>query len=40
MCRLEGGKVTYDEPPTGTPDEGHALICVSKPKTSRVVLDV
>jgi ferredoxin-NADP reductase len=40
MCRLEEGEVAYDESPTGTPDEGHALICVSKPKTSRVVLNL
>ncbi|MEO1068162.1 MAG: 2Fe-2S iron-sulfur cluster-binding protein [Cyanobacteria bacterium J06638_6] len=40
MCRLEAGEVSYDEPPTGTPDEGHVLICVSKPQTPRVILDV
>lgn len=40
MCRLESGAVTYDEPPTGTPDEGSVLICVSKPKTAQVVLDL
>ncbi|MGF1457412.1 MAG: 2Fe-2S iron-sulfur cluster-binding protein [Leptolyngbyaceae cyanobacterium] len=40
MCRVEAGNVAYDEPPSGTPDAGHALICVAKPKTSKVVLDV
>ncbi|MEO0985516.1 MAG: 2Fe-2S iron-sulfur cluster-binding protein [Cyanobacteria bacterium J06639_14] len=40
MCRLQSGEVAYDEPPTGTPDEGSVLICVSKPKTSKVVLDL
>ncbi|MEM6445803.1 MAG: 2Fe-2S iron-sulfur cluster-binding protein [Cyanobacteria bacterium P01_D01_bin.123] len=39
-CRVEEGEVAYDEPPGGTPDEGLVLICVSKPKTSRVVLDL
>ncbi|MEL6381082.1 MAG: 2Fe-2S iron-sulfur cluster-binding protein [Cyanobacteria bacterium J06626_18] len=40
MCRLQEGEVAYDEPPTGTPDEGSVLICVSKPRTSKVVLDL
>ncbi|MGF1522829.1 MAG: 2Fe-2S iron-sulfur cluster-binding protein [Leptolyngbyaceae cyanobacterium] len=40
MCRLQEGEVDYDEPPTGTPDEGSVLICVSKPRTSKVVLDL
>lgn len=40
MCRLQEGEVVYDEPPTGTPDPGSVLICVSKPKTAQVVLDL
>jgi len=40
MCRLEEGEVAYDEPPTGTPDDGQVLICVSKPKTAQVVLEL
>jgi ferredoxin-NADP reductase len=40
MCRLEAGEVAYDAPPPGTPDAGHALICVSKPRTAKVVLDI
>lgn len=40
MCRLQAGEVNYEESPTGEPDEGSVLICVSKPKTSRVVLDL
>lgn len=40
MCRIESGEVAYEIPPTGTPDEGSVLICISKPKTSSVVLDV
>jgi ferredoxin len=40
MCRLEEGNVHYAEPPTGTPEPDHVLICVSQPATERVVLDV
>ncbi|MEO0854112.1 MAG: 2Fe-2S iron-sulfur cluster binding domain-containing protein, partial [Cyanobacteria bacterium J06648_11] len=39
-CGVEEGEVAYAEPPTGKPDEGSALICVSKPKTARLVLDL
>ncbi|MGF1514833.1 MAG: 2Fe-2S iron-sulfur cluster-binding protein [Elainellaceae cyanobacterium] len=40
MCGLETGEVAYDEEPTGTPDDGAVLICVSKPKTAQVTLDL
>lgn len=40
MCKIKEGEVAYLEPPTGTPDEGSVLICISKPKTPRVVLDL
>ncbi|MDB9525794.1 2Fe-2S iron-sulfur cluster-binding protein [Oscillatoria sp. CS-180] len=40
MCRVKEGEVAYEEPPSGTPDDGHALICVAKPRAGRVVLDV
>ncbi len=40
MCRIEEGEVAYQVPPTGTPEEGSVLICISKPKTPRVVLDL
>ena len=40
MCRLNEGEVAYQIPPTGTPDEGSVLICISQPKTPRVVLDL
>lgn len=40
MCRLQEGEVAYDESPTGTPDEGSVLICVAKPRTDKVVLDI
>lgn len=40
MCRIEEGEVAYETPPTGTPDEGSVLICISKPKASRIILDL
>ena len=40
MCRIEEGEVAYKIPPTGTPDEGSVLICISKPKTPKVTLDL
>ncbi len=40
MCNLQEGKVAYQEEPTASIDEGAALICISKPKTAKVVLEV
>lgn len=40
MCKINEGEVEYEEPPAGTPDEGSVLICVAKPKSSKVVLDL
>lgn len=40
MCQLKQGEVDYVEPPTNEPDEGSVLICISKPKTNKVVLDL
>ncbi len=40
MCPIQEGEVSYEEDPTGTPDEGSVLICISKPGTDRVVLDL
>ncbi|MBV9386897.1 MAG: 2Fe-2S iron-sulfur cluster binding domain-containing protein [Chroococcidiopsidaceae cyanobacterium CP_BM_ER_R8_30] len=40
MCGLKAGEVVYEEPPTGTPDEGSVLICISKPKAPKVILDL
>ena len=40
MCELKEGEVEYTEPPTNEPDEGSVLICISKPKTNKVVLDL
>jgi hypothetical protein len=40
MCRIQAGEVEYDAPPIGTPDQGSVLICIAKPKTSRVTLEL
>lgn len=40
MCRILEGEVDYQETPVAAIDEGSALICISTPKTARVVLDL
>jgi uncharacterized protein len=40
MCKILEGEVEYQEEPTAAIAEGSALICISKPKTARVVLEV
>jgi hypothetical protein len=40
MCKILEGEVEYQEPPTAEIAEGSVLICISKPKTARVVLDL
>jgi ferredoxin len=40
QCKIQAGEVTYQEPPTAEIDEGAVLICISKPKTAKVVLDL
>ncbi|MDJ0686870.1 MAG: 2Fe-2S iron-sulfur cluster-binding protein [Xenococcaceae cyanobacterium MO_188.B32] len=40
MCQINEGEVEYTEPPTGTPDDGSVLICISQPKTDKVVLEL
>lgn len=40
MCVVKEGEVEYEETPTGTPDQGTVLICVAKPKTSKLVLEL
>jgi len=40
MCGLEEGEVEYTESPASEPDEGSVLICISKPKTAKIVLDL
>ncbi len=39
-CKIHEGEVVYQEEPSGTPDEGEVLICISQPKTAKVVLDI
>jgi hypothetical protein len=40
QCKIQTGEVIYREPPTAEIDEGAVLICISKPETARVVLDL
>lgn len=40
MCKIKEGEVEYQESPTAEIDKGSVLICISQPKTSRVVLDL
>lgn len=40
QCKLLEGEVDYQETPTATIDEGSVLICISKPKTAKVVLEL
>ena len=40
MCELKEGEVEYIESPTNEPDSGSVLICISQPKTAKVVLDL
>jgi uncharacterized protein len=40
MCAIREGEVDYQEPPTAAIDEGSVLICISQPKTSKVVLEI
>ncbi|PZO36662.1 MAG: oxidoreductase [Pseudanabaena frigida] len=40
MCKISEGEVDYEEIPSASVDSGSVLICISKPKTERVVLDI
>jgi uncharacterized protein len=40
MCKISEGKVDYEDTPTASVDGGSVLICISRPKTARVVLDI
>ncbi len=40
MCQMIEGEVEYLETPTADIDPGSVLICISKPKTARIVLDI
>ncbi|MBM0745434.1 2Fe-2S iron-sulfur cluster binding domain-containing protein (plasmid) [Phormidium sp. CLA17] len=39
-CKILEGEVEYQTMPTATVEDGSVLICISKPKTSKVVLDL
>lgn len=39
-CKLLEGEVTYQTPPTAVVKEGSVLICISTPKTAKVILDL
>jgi uncharacterized protein len=40
MCKLAAGEVTYEQAPTAPVESGSVLICVAKPASSRVILDL
>jgi uncharacterized protein len=40
MCKILEGEVTYQSEPTAAIAEGSVLICISKPKTARVALEL
>ena len=39
-CAIKSGEIEYIDEPAGEPDEGNVLICVSRPKTNKIVLDL
>ena len=39
-CAIKSGEIEYTDEPAGEPDEGNVLICVSRPKTNKIVLDI
>ncbi len=40
MCKISEGEVDYEETPTAPVDRGSVLICISKPKTGKLILDI
>ncbi len=40
VCKILEGEVEYQETPTAEIEEGSVLICISKPKTAKVILDL
>jgi ferredoxin-NADP reductase len=40
MCRILEGEVEYQQTPVAAIEDGSVLICISQPKSSRVVLDL
>lgn len=39
-CSIQEGEIAYTESPASEPDAGSVLICISQPKTNKVVLDL
>lgn len=40
MCKIKEGEVEYPEEPAGNPEPGTALICIAKPKSDKLVLEI
>jgi uncharacterized protein len=40
MCQISEGEVIYQEEPTAAVDEDSVLICISQPRTQRIVIDI
>jgi uncharacterized protein len=40
MCKIREGEIAYQTEPTAAIAEGSVLICIAKPKTARVVLEL
>ncbi len=40
MCKISEGEIEYEDSPSASIDNGSVLICISKPKTAKVVLDI
>ncbi len=39
-CKISEGEVEYEERPTASVESNSVLICISKPKTTKIVLDI
>ncbi|WP_231662606.1 2Fe-2S iron-sulfur cluster-binding protein [Pseudanabaena sp. 'Roaring Creek'] len=39
-CKISEGEVEYEEKPTAAVESGSVLICISRPKTAKIVLDI
>lgn len=39
-CKISEGEVDYEETPSASVESGSVLICVSKPKTEKLILDI
>jgi uncharacterized protein len=40
LCQISEGKVSYQEEPTAVVDKNSVLICISQPRTNKIVLDI